>query len=182
MRLIASDTAVDRGEPERERAAAAGEAPAGIERQVAGLFRFVRCLGAPRELAEDLVQEAFVIAWRKGKQHLPKKALGAYLRRTARLLWLAGRRDAARGEVAIAGAVLQQWEQEIADDGEERLAATRRCVEQLRGRAAAAVQLAYGEGQSREQIAAALGMLPNGVKTLMARTRAWLEECIRRNS
>jgi hypothetical protein len=31
-----------------------------------------------------------------------------------------------------------------------------------------------------DRIAHALGMLPNGVKTLLARTRAWLEECIRR--
>lgn len=153
-----------------------------VQRHAVGLFRFVRCLGAAREQAEDIAQEAFVIAWHKGKQDLPAKALGAFLRRTARLLWLAQRREAARGEAAIAAATLQQWEEEIEDEGEERLAATRRCVAQLQGRAAAAIQLAYGEGKGRDEIATALGMLPNGVKTLLARTRAWLEECIRRNS
>jgi len=54
-------------------------------------------------------------------------------------------------------------------------------MRQLQGRAARAIDLAYRDGASRVEIAAALGMLPNGVKTLLARTRAWLEQCIRRN-
>ncbi len=152
-----------------------------VRRHVAGVFRFVRCLGATRDEAEDLTQEAFVVAWRKGKQRLDDRALAAFLRRAVRLLWLEHRRDTRRAEAAISALTLRLWEREIADDGSRRVEAARDCMRQLRGRAARAVDLAYREGASRDQIAAALGMLPNGVKTLLARTRAWLEQCIRRN-
>lgn len=152
-----------------------------VRAHVAGLFRFLRCLGASREVAEDLTQEAFVVAWQKGKQQLPPPALAAFLRRAARFLWLDHRRGERRAEAAITQLAMQEWERELPDDGEALVAATRACVQQLRGRAARAVELAYGRGEGREAIAAALGMLPNGVKTLLARTRAWLEQCVRRN-
>lgn len=152
-----------------------------VQRHVAGVFRFLRCLGAAQDVAEDLTQEAFVVAWQKGKQALPAKALAAFLRRTARFLWLDHRRGERREEAAVAALALQLWEREVADDGEALVAAARACVQQLRGRAALAVERAYGRGEGREAIAQALGMLPNGVKTLLARTRAWLEQCIQRN-
>lgn len=151
-----------------------------VQRHVAGVFRFVRCLGADRDLAEDLVQEAFVIAWRKDKLGLPERALAAYLRRSAQLLWLEQRRGRARDEAAVAALALQQWDAEVDDDGSELVAAMRACVQRLQGRAARAVDLAYRQGDSRESIATALGMTPNGVRTLLARTRSRLEQCIRR--
>ena len=66
------------------------------------------------------------------------------------------------------------------DDGSARIADARACVERLQGRAARAIALAYRDGRSRVEIAAELGMQPNGVRTLLARTRSWLEQCIRR--
>jgi DNA-directed RNA polymerase specialized sigma24 family protein len=92
------------------------------------------------------------------------------------------RRASRRTEAAISALALQVWETEITDDGGELVASARACVQRLRGRAAAAIDLAYARGSSREQIAKELGMAPNGVKTLLARTRAWLEQCIRRKS
>lgn len=151
-----------------------------VDRHVAGVFRFLRSLGAGREVAEDLTQEAFLVAWRKNAQRLPDRALAAFLRRAARLAWLEHRRGERRAEAAISEFTLRLWENEVEGDGEGLIAAARTCVRQLKGRAARAIALAYGEGQSRDSIAAELGMLPNGVKTLLARTRAWLEQCIRR--
>ena len=151
-----------------------------VRRHVDGVWRFLRSLGAPRDVAEDLTQEAFAAAWRKGKQHLPPSALGAFLRRAARFLWLEHRRDARRSEAALSALALQAWEHERLDDGEDLADAMRGCVRLLRGRAAEAVQLAYGRGASRDEIARVLRMQNNGVKTLLARTRAWLERCIRR--
>ena len=163
-------------------AGAAGGRGDWIERHARGVFRFVRALGAPRDVAEELTQEAFAVAWQKGKHGLPPAALGAFLRRAARLAWLELRRDRGREEAAITALALRAWEREVAGDGEELVAAARRCVERLRGRAAVAVQLAYGGGASRAQIAAATGLLPNGVKTLLARTRRWLAQCIGRHA
>ena len=154
-----------------------------VRAHAAALLRYVRALGAPRDLALDLAQEAMLVAWRKQKHQLPAPALATFLRRTARYLWLEHRRDARRAEDAIAEAAERLWQQDCADDGGEQwLLATRACVRLLQGRAAAAVQFAYGEGRSREQIAQELGMQPNGVRTLLARTRRWLAECIRRRT
>jgi len=152
-----------------------------IHRHVAAVFRFVRALGAGRDLADDLTQEAFVVAWQKGKHALPPPALATFLRRTARYLWLVHCRRERRAEAAIAVVAERLWEQDCAhDDGERWLLATRTCVGRLRGRPARAVAIAYGEEQSRRAIARELGMQENGVRTLLARTRQWLAECIRR--
>ncbi|HLQ38904.1 MAG TPA: RNA polymerase sigma factor [Planctomycetota bacterium] len=150
-----------------------------VRRHVTGVFRFLRALGANRELADDLTQDAFAVAWQKGKQSLPSAALAAFLRRTARFLWLAHCRSQRRAEAAIAAVAENIWARDCAeDDGEAWLSATRACVEQLRGRAARAVAMSYGEERSREAIARELGMRPNGVRTLLARTRQWLAACI----
>lgn len=157
-----------------------GPAATVVRAHVDGLFRFVRSLGASRDVADDLTQEAFVVAWQKGKLALPAPALATFLRRTARYLWLDHRRGERRSEAAVSALALQLWEEEVVDDGAELVAAARACIGRLRGRAAHAVQLAYGQGEGRGRTAELLGMQPNGVKTLLARTRAWLEHCIRR--
>jgi RNA polymerase sigma factor (sigma-70 family) len=173
----------DAGEAVRRDAAGAGSARAEVawvERHVRGVFRFARSLGAPHDVADELTHEAFAVAWRKGKHELPPAALGAFLRRAARLAWLERCRARRREEAALSALALEVWERDDRDDGDERVAAARRCVQALRGRAARAVALAYGEEASRERIAAELGMHPNGVKTLLARTRRWLADCIGR--
>lgn len=153
-----------------------------VNRHLHGVFRFARALGADRELAADLAQEAFALAWARGKQALPHQALAAFLRRTTRFLWLQQCRTDRRREAAIAKATENHWQDESVGERDVRIAAVRACVEQLNGRAAEAVQLCYGEGRSREQIANALDMAPNGVKTLLARTRRWLEQCMERSN
>jgi RNA polymerase sigma-70 factor (ECF subfamily) len=151
-----------------------------VRRHATVLFRYLRALGAGREVADDLTQEAFVVAWQK-KQRLPDAALAAFLRRTARYLWLDHCRGERRAEAAIAAVAERLWQQDCASDGGEHwLLATRACVQRLRGRAAAAVSMTYGEGRGRDDIARQLGMQPNGVRTLLARTRQWLGDCIER--
>ncbi len=160
-----------------------------IGRHVDAIYRFARTLGADRELAADLTQEAFVVAWRKGKHDLPPGALATFLRKSVRFLWLQTRRSDRRAEAAIAALTEQRWVERtaLADGGHEPdsedalVAAARRCVARLEGRAARAVQLSYGEGRGRAEIATTLGLAQNGVKTLLARTRRWLAACIRQS-
>jgi len=47
-------------------------------------------------------------------------------------------------------------------------------------RARAAIDHFYGEDRGRDGTAAALGMQPGGVRTLLQRTRALLRACIER--
>ncbi|MCR9247658.1 MAG: sigma-70 family RNA polymerase sigma factor [bacterium] len=178
----------DRWEPDQASASnTAATTRQVVERHASALFRFARGLGADRELAADLTQEAFLIAWRKGKQDLPAAPLATFLRRTVRFLWLASRTRDRRAEAAISAAAERLWREDAArnddsglDASDELVAATRQCVEQLEGRAARAIHLMYGDGRKRVEIAEALDMTPNGVRTLLARTRRWLENCIRR--
>lgn len=171
-------SAGDWAEPESRRV----EDAAVVREQARPLFRYARSLGADAELAEDFCQEAFVVAWQKQKQSLPAAALATYLRRSVRNLWLQHVRSDRRRERAIAAAAESLWVQAPGGRGDELVLRTRACIEKLQGRAARAVDLAYREGVGRDHIAADLGMKPNGVKTLLARTRRWLEQCIRRQS
>lgn len=142
-------------------------------------------MGAAPDLADDLVQETFVVAWRRGKLDSTPATLTAFLRATARNLWLQHHRSCARRaarEAAVTQQTEQLWCMHTEGERDERVAALRLCVEQLRGRSATAIRLAYREDRSRHQIAKALAMTPNGVRTLLARTRKLLESCVRRNT
>jgi hypothetical protein len=86
----------------------------------------------------------------KGKQHLPERALAAFLRRAARLAWLEHRR-AVRDmrdddDEALSALALRLWENEVDGRNDDWVAAAGACVRQLQGRAARAVELAYRDG------------------------------------
>jgi DNA-directed RNA polymerase specialized sigma24 family protein len=112
--------------------------------------------------------------------------LGAFLRRTARHLWL--RRHAAdrrqrrqlREMEQLAADAEQLWLRDCADDGEALVEAARTCVGLMQGRSRMAVELCYRDGCGRAEAAARLGMKENGVKTLLQRARQWLKSCIER--
>lgn len=151
-----------------------------VRRHLLGTWRFLLALGCPAQLADDLTQEAFLVAWRKRAYALEPAALGAFLRRTARFLWLRSKKPQPIPE-RLADAVEQLWVRECAADGGEELGrAVRACVDELADKPARAVNLVYGHGMTRAQAAAALDMRENGVKTLLQRTRAVLRECLRR--
>jgi RNA polymerase sigma-70 factor (ECF subfamily) len=68
------------------------------------------------------------------------------------------------------------------EDGESSvlLDALAACYQSLAGRMRDAADRFYAGGQSRQEIAAALGATIDGVKSLLRRTRATLRECIER--
>jgi RNA polymerase sigma-70 factor (ECF subfamily) len=144
--------------------------------------RYLRMHGVGSHAADDLTQEAFVIALQKGVLALPGAAVATFLRRTARFLVLRHRRDVHHA-VELADAVDELWERQCAGDGGEALlAALRHCIAALPERARLAVVRSYGLGAdapaAREAAAAALGLQQNGLKTLLQRARQSLRACI----
>jgi len=171
--------------------AAAASAPAAlapealVERHLLAVWRYLRMHGADAHEADDLAQEAFVVALQKGAAALDPAATAAFLRRTARFLFLRLRRDH-RDAVELADAVDELWALDCEHDGGDGLLeALRRCVGELQGRARAAIDRCYGlAGWNSDRDAAAhdLGLQPNGLKTLLQRTRQLLRACIERRT
>ncbi len=156
---------------------AAEDGPVPIEEFIrsnqAGVWRYLRLLGAEPAVADDLTQEAFLVAMRRGAFRRP------FVLRTARNLWLRSRRDSSRHEKRLAEIATRLWQDECeADGGDAQLDALRTCVEQLDGRARQCVDRFYRDGVSREALAEEFGLKETGIKTLLQRIRAQLRQCI----
>ncbi|MEZ6037027.1 MAG: sigma-70 family RNA polymerase sigma factor [Planctomycetota bacterium] len=146
-----------------------------IRRHWASVRRYLRVLGADAALADDLAQDVFVLALRKGIEDRGAPT-AVWLRRTARNLLLddVGRRRTVAVDVAEL-----VWEQ-VGESGEQRRRALRDCLPLLTERSQRALRMAYGERRSWAQIAVELGMQAGGVKTLLRRCRDTLRDCIER--
>jgi len=159
-------------------------APEALAAHRAALWRYLRTLGADAATADDLVQESFVVALRRADfdAHAPQAAF-AFLRTTARHLWLKSRRRRADGrlgerEVEAADRV---WDARCGDgNGDGYVAALRECLGELPERSRALLEATYGEQRSRTASAQALGMSADGIKSALRRLRAFLHDCIAR--
>jgi RNA polymerase sigma-70 factor (ECF subfamily) len=154
-----------------------------VHRFQAGVWRYVRFLGADHAEADDLTQETFLAVARSQFVEHDERQTAGYLRTVARnqLLVLRRKQDHEISTVELEAADTV-WAAAAGADGSLTgyLDALRECVDGLEGRARRAIDLHYRDGAGREAIAAQLEMQPDGVKTLLRRTRQVLRECIER--
>lgn len=162
-----------------------------IRRHQADVWRFLRLLGAAPSLAEDLTQEAFLAIESAAPEDRGDKATGSWLRSVARRLFLRHLRDARRGapgglrpglETLDATVLERLWAERSGAECEAattRAEALEHCLEELAPRAREALDLRYRDGLGREAMAQRMGLAPEGVKTLLRRTRGALERCVR---
>lgn len=147
--------------------------------QAVRVRRYLRYLGCPADLAEDLVQEAMLAALRTFPGREPplpwlctsaRRLFGMYLRSKGR-----------RREVQGLDRLHDAWVEQAGDDGgDSALLALRACLQELPGRSALAIELHYRQGQDRKAIARQLGLSAEGVKSLMVRVRSALALCVQR--
>ncbi len=154
-----------------------------VQGNQAGVWRYLRFLGAEPTEVDDLTQETFVaFAGAKFVERDPRQTAG-FLRTVARNQLLALRRrqhcEVSTVELEAADSV---WAAAAGPDGSlnDYLHALGDCVEQLDGRPREAIDLHYRDGAGREAIAEKLDMKLDGVKTLLRRTRELLRECVER--
>lgn len=138
--------------------------------------------GCSPDLADDLVQDALLAAWHKRIPEQPDAVAAAWLRAAVNNLWRMHLRSQTRRERHLDAilAELAVRQGSAADDGEAWLTALRSCLQGLDGRARRLLDLHYADGSSRTSIATALGMRPDGVKTLLRRVRDVLRQCVLR--
>jgi RNA polymerase sigma-70 factor (ECF subfamily) len=154
-----------------------------VLRHQATVWRYVRFLGADRAEADDLTQETFLAVAKAAFVERDERQTAGFLRTVARNQLLALRRKQHREistvELEAADTV---WAAATTRGGglDDYLDALRTCVDGLEGRAKQAIDLAYRVGASRGAIATQLAMQPDGVKTLLRRTRDVLRECVER--
>jgi RNA polymerase sigma-70 factor (ECF subfamily) len=178
-------TAIQEQPPQRAVASPAGAFELGrlVQQHQAGVWRYVRFLGAERAEADDITQETFLAIARAAFVERDERQTAGYLRVVARNQLLALRRKQRR-EISTVEleAADRVWAAAAGPDGSlaAYLDALRECIECLEGRSRQAIDLHYRDGASREAIAEALDMKPDGVKTLLRRTRGVLRECIER--
>jgi RNA polymerase sigma-70 factor (ECF subfamily) len=154
-----------------------------VHQHQAGVWRYVRFLGAAAAEADDLTQETFLAVARADFAQRDERQTAGYLRVVARNQLLALRRkqhhEIGTVELEAADSV---WVAAAGPEGNLAgyLDALADCLTKLEGRSREAIDLHYREGASRDAIASQLGMQPDGVKTLLRRTRQVLRECIER--
>ena len=148
----------------------------------ATVWRYVRYLGADAAEADDLVQETFLAVFRSNFIHECDAKTACYLRTTARnQLLVLRRRQQREPNTAEWEAAEAVWAGTIGDGPPDPyLEALGQCLEHVEGRARKAIELQYTHRESRETIATTLDMKPEGVKTLLRRTRDTLRDCIER--
>lgn len=158
-----------------------------VREHQSGVWRYLRFLGADQTEADDLVQETFLALLRAQENgsfsYQGSEATWGYLRQVARNQLLQRRRKHGREvntvELTAAETV---WCEVASHDGLDcYLQTLRSCLEKLTSRARRAVELQYQQGLGRAELADTLGLSPDGVKTLLRRTRQKLRECIERN-
>ena len=140
------------------------------------LLRYARVLGCSDALADDLVQGAFVTTWNKDAIDGEPRREAAFLRKLVRNSWVDENRRQRRRALQFGEAVEELWVEE--PDPDTWLEALAACRETLTGRSEAVVAAVYDRGLGRDEAAVQLGMKPNGIKTLLQRTRALLRDCV----
>ena len=156
----------------------------------AGVWRYLRFLGAQADESDDLTQETFLAVARAIRQsnfaERSPPQTAAYLRTVARNQLLMARRKQGREPSTVElEAAESVWAEATAGRGiDDYVAALADCLEtglkQTDGRARQAIDQFYRDRRGRAEIAKELNMTPEGVKTLLRRTRDVLRQCIER--
>jgi RNA polymerase sigma-70 factor (ECF subfamily) len=143
------------------------------------LYAYSRSICTDHHLAQDVVQETALIAYRKLRFLFPEVDFGTWLKGIARRQALSERRKAARLRP-----VVEEILESVFDDPTPQAVAPERealddCLKRLTGQAAQIVGAHYFQGSKLTEIATLLKLNCNTVRTVLHRARLALEDCIR---
>jgi RNA polymerase sigma-70 factor (ECF subfamily) len=149
------------------------------------LLAYALALSQREDAAEDLAQEAFLVAHRDLAKFDPTRDFGAWLRGIVRMKYFEWSR--AHRMRSLDGATLEGlerehelWDRASLEGREEVLRAVRSCVERLGEPLGAAVRLFYSAQEPCGRIAQKLGTSEEVVRKRLQRARESLADCVRR--
>ncbi len=142
------------------------------DRTARGVWAYLARITGDRQLADDLLQEAFYRFLRAGAAHESEAHRRNSLYRIAtNLARDARRRDLTRAVLNLAGTTIERVPSGDVTGSTERRADFTRAMGQLKPRERAMLWLAYAEGASHQEIAEVLGLRPGSLKALLFRAR-----------
>jgi len=144
------------------------------ERTSRGLWLFLVRITADRQLADDLLQEAYYRFYRAGATHESESHRRNSLFRIATNI----ARDTHRRHGGIVSTTIDEASGSTVDHGMEERTDLARAFERLKPRQRELLWLAYANGSSHEEIAAMTGVAPGSVKGLLRRARTKLAELL----
>jgi RNA polymerase sigma-70 factor (ECF subfamily) len=154
------------------------------------LFRYVASLTRDPHLAEDIVQDTFLAAYRSiqsGNRDI--RNLAAWLRAIARNQLSAHARKATRIRFVRLQYVEETLEQLFGADDDPsrdtwggRVVALKRCLKRLRERTREMVLLCYAHALTSAQIAERLGERADSVRHALSRARVALKLCVEKET
>lgn len=151
-----------------------------------GLLAFARSLVADAGEAEDLVQEAFVVAWRKLDRFESGRDFGSWLRGILRFeyrRWARKRRDVpVDDEVLDLIDELHAGIEENLDDRNAVFELVRQCVAALPESLRETVKQVYATGLSCPEIAEAQGASETSIRKRLQRGREKVAACLQSKS
>lgn len=152
-----------------------------VNRYQAGVRAFAAVRIPMRYEAEDLAQEAFVIAWRKLGDFEAGTSFGAWLKTITHRLVLNHRRKF-RAE-GVGGhreleELLRERSMVAVDDASERLEALRECLSAMDGPALKLLNARYLDGETVREIAASTGRGYSALTMQLFRLREILAACV----
>ncbi len=148
------------------------------------LLAYALALTERTDVAEDLVQDAFLVAHRELARFDATRDFGAWVRGIVRMKYLEWTRSARTQSVD--GAVLdtieerhRTWDRAVEEGREDALAALRGCVGLLSSHLGDAVALFYTERRPCSEVATRLGVAEAVVRKRLQRARESLGECLK---
>jgi RNA polymerase sigma-70 factor (ECF subfamily) len=142
------------------------------ERTARGIWAYLARVTGDRQLADDLLQEAFYRFLRADAAHDSEAHRRNSLYRIAtNLARDARRRQFVRGITNWRAGIIEHFASEDSSRSAERIADFRLAMSHLKPRERAMLWLAYAEGASHREIAEVLGLSPASLKPLLFRAR-----------
>ncbi len=135
--------------------------------------------------AEDIVQEAFVVAYRKLDEFDASRDFGAWVRGIVRLKyleWVRERREVVADDetIELLETEHRMWDEASADGCTDALDALRECMKKLADSAKQVVHSFYMEHRSCSAIADVFGVNEVTIYKRLQRARDELTACVRR--